>query len=218
MSEETFRIVVAAGVLVACLAFLVQAGLLLAFFRLTRKMQDKSDGFMEKAEPLLAKVEPVLDKVGPVIERIGPALDSISATAARFGPAIERAEALMEGAQEVTASANQIIQDARPQIAHISEETVAIVRAGREQVERLGDLLHDAGDRTRVRLEQIDSAVDATVNQIEIASGAVKKAVLRPVREVNGIAAGISAAVSTLMHGQHKSSVASATQDEEMFI
>ena len=88
MSEETFRIVVAAGVLVACLAFLVQAGLLLAFFRLTRKMQDKSDGFMEKAEPLLAKVEPVLDKVGPVIERIGPALDSISATAARFGPAI----------------------------------------------------------------------------------------------------------------------------------
>jgi hypothetical protein len=41
---------------------------------------------------------------------------------------------------------------------------------------------------------------------------------MRPVREVNGIAAGISAAVSTLVRGQHKSSVDSATQDEEMFI
>jgi hypothetical protein len=41
--------------------------------------------------------------------------------------------------------------------------------------------------------------------------------VLRPVREANGIAAGIAAAVSTLMRGR-KSSVDSATQDEEMFI
>ena len=46
---------------------------------------------------------------------------------------------------------------------------------------------------------------------------AVKRAVMRPVREANGLAAGISAAVSTLVRGQ-KSSVASATQDEEMFI
>jgi hypothetical protein len=42
--------------------------------------------------------------------------------------------------------------------------------------------------------------------------------VLRPVREVNGIAAGISAAVSTLVKGQRKSSVDAATQDEELFI
>ena len=83
MSEETFRIVVAAAVLIACLAFVVQAGLVLALFRLTRKMQDHSDAFMGKAEPLLAKVEPVLVK-------IGPALDSINAAAAKFGPAIDR--------------------------------------------------------------------------------------------------------------------------------
>jgi hypothetical protein len=74
--------VVAAAVLVACLAFVVLAGVALALFRLTRKMQGQGDGFMERAGPLLAKVEPVLDKVGPVFEKIGPALDSITATAA----------------------------------------------------------------------------------------------------------------------------------------
>jgi len=55
------------------------------------------------------------------------------------------------------------------------------------------------------------------VEHVEQAGEAVKKAVLRPVREANGIAAGISAAVSTLMRGR-KYSVDSATQDEEMFI
>ena len=48
--------------------------------------------------------------------------------------------------------------------------------------------------------------------------GTVKRAVMRPVLEVNGVAAGISAAVSTLFKGSRKPSVESATQDEEMFI
>ena len=174
----------------------------------------------------------MLEQAGPVIERIGPALDAINAMATKLGPAIdrflpvadktivavERARTLIESANRATVSANQIMQDVRPRIGQISDETAAIVHAGREQVERLGDLLQDAGDRTRVRLEQIDHAVEVTVNQIENVSGAVKNAVLRPVREVNGLAAGISAAVSTLVRGQHKSSVDSATQDEEMFI
>ena len=77
MSEETFRIVVAAAVLIACFAFEVQAGIVLALYRVTRRMQDKTANFMATTEPLLAKVEPVLDKVGPVIDRIGLAADSL---------------------------------------------------------------------------------------------------------------------------------------------
>jgi hypothetical protein len=92
-----------------------------------------------------------------------------------------------------------------------------IARTGREQVERLGELLHEAGEGARARLDRIERTVDSTVDQVEQAGDAVKRAILRPVREANGIAAGISAAVSTFMRGR-KSSVESATQDEEMFI
>jgi phage-related protein len=231
MSEETFRIVVSAAVLIACLAFVVQAGIVLALYRLTRKIQDKSAGFMERAEPVLVKVEPVIEKVGPVIERLGPAFDSIRDMAEKIGPAIdrflpvidktvivvERAGVLVQTATQTTATANRILQDVRPRVSDISDEAVAIVRTGREQVERVGALLTDAGDRAHARLEQVDHAVESTVNQIENVSDTMKSAVMRPVREVNGIAAGISAAVSTLVRG-HKSSVDSATQDEEMFI
>jgi hypothetical protein len=79
-------------------------------------------------------------------------------------------------------------------------------------------VLHDAADLARVRLEKIDQAVDNTVEQVEDVGAAMKRAVMRPVKEVNGLAAGISAAVSTLVRGQRKSSVDHATQDEEMFI
>ena len=76
----------------------------------------------------------------------------------------------------------------------------------------------DAENRARTRLEQIDATVGSTVEQVEQVSQGVKRAVTRPVREVNGIAAGVAAAVSTLVNGPRRSSVDSATQDEEMFI
>jgi hypothetical protein len=111
-----------------------------------------------------------------------------------------------------------MVDDTRPRVAEIANEAVAISKSGREQIERIGELLNDAGGRARERLDQIDRSVDSTVEQFEQAGDAVKRAVLRPVREVNGLAAGISAAVSTIVHGSRKSSVDHATQDEEMFI
>ncbi len=95
---------------------------------------------------------------------------------------------------------------------------VAIAKSGREQVERLGGLLHEAGDRARHRLEQIDQTVESTMDRVEQVGDSMKRAVMKPMREVTGVAAGISAAVATLVHGSRRSSVDSATQDEEMFI
>jgi len=232
MSEETFRIVIAAAVLIASLAFVVQAGIVMALYRATRRMQQKSDGLIAHAEPLLDKLEPVLAKISPVIDRIGPALDSVAAAALKVGPTVDRlipvfdkagvvvdrAGVLVQNANQITISTNQVIQEMRPRLGEISEEAIAIARTGREQVERIGDVLHDAGDRARARLEQVDQSVESTVNQIEHVSGVVKNAVMWPVKEVNGLAAGISAAVSTVVRGQKRSSVDAATQDEEMFI
>jgi hypothetical protein len=45
----------------------------------------------------------------------------------------------------------------------------------------------------------------------------VQGTILKPIREVNGLAAGIRAGVSHLMKG-NRPNVAHATQDEEMFI
>jgi phage-related protein len=176
MSEETFRIIVTVAVLLACIAFLVQAGVAVALFLAIRKTQ-------RKVSPIIDKVSPIIDKVDPIVETVG-----------------------------------KIVEDARPQIAEIGREAVEIAKNARKQVERVGDVLNDASERAKERLEQIDRSVDSTIEHLEHAGGSVKRAMMKPVREINGIAAGISAAVSTLAHSQRKSSVDHATLDEEMFI
>ena len=197
VTEDTFRMVVVAAVALASIAFVVQAVAMFALYRVARRMQQKVGPLAEQAEPVIGKLGPMIDQIGPGTGKVAPVADQM---------------------QSVLALTNRMMEETGPRISELSGEVVAIVRSGRQQVERIGELLHDAGDRARNRLEQIDQAVDDTVEQVEQMGDAVKRAVLRPVREVNGLAAGISAAVSTLVHHSRKPSVDQATQDEEMFI
>ena len=199
MTEDTFRIVVAAAVTLACMAFVVQAVVMSAIYRVARRIQ-------QKVEPLADQAEPVIGKLGPMIVQVGLA-------AGKVGPV---ADQVWDGM--VLATTNRIMEETRPRIAELSGEAAEMAKSARQQVERIGELLHDAGDRAHARLEQIDQAVDSTVEQVGQVGDAMKRAVLRPVREVNGLAAGISAAVSALVHHSRKPSVDQATQDEEMFI
>ncbi|HUI53974.1 MAG TPA: hypothetical protein VLY04_03315 [Bryobacteraceae bacterium] len=224
MPEDLFRIVVTAAVGLACIAFVVQAIVVIAFYRTARKMQLKVDELAESVEPVIEKMGPVVDKVGPIIDQtmplvqqLGPVMEKTGLVLDRMGPVVDKVGAAVESARVVLGTANRVMEETRPRIAEVSKEVAAITRSGREQVERIGELLHDAGDRARVRLEQIDQTVDSTVEQVGQVGDKMKRAVMRPVREVNGLAAGISAAVSSLMKGR-KSSVDAATQDEEMFI
>jgi uncharacterized protein YoxC len=239
MSDDIFRMVVAAGVVLAAIAFVVQAIVGIATLGAARKMQrrveslaDHAEPIIDKAGPLIEKIGPIVDKVGPgidkaipILEKTGPILDSVLAAVAQIGPAVQRIAPVVEKlgpvadrTSELLASAQEVVQETRPRIQEVSEEIVEMVRSGREHVEKLGVLLHDAGEKARTRLEQIDATVGGTVQSVEQATENVKRAVTRPVREVNGLAAGISAVFSTLIKGPRKSDVVSATQDEEMFI
>ena len=238
MSDDVFRLVITAAVLLACIAFVVQAGVAIAFYKAVRKIQEKvehlgttAESMVGKMGPVAEKVGPIMDKFGPVVDRLGPMMDSATETMERLKPVIDRtvqvigkiggvveeARPVIDSARQIVANANLVIAEARPRITEFSDEAVAAAHLGREQVERIGGLLHEAGDRARARLEQIDESLENTVGQVGNVGGAVKRAVLRPVREANGLAAGISAGLAALVHAR-KYSPGAATQDEEMFI
>ncbi len=239
MTEDTFRIVVAAAVALACIALLAQAVVMSAIYRIARSLQQKVEPLADRAEPVIGKLGPMIDKIGLAADNVAPAADSIGVAAGkvgfaagRIGLAVDRAGPVIDGIGVVAdkvapvvdevgmvlANANRIVEETRPRISELSGEAVEIAKSTRQQVENIGELLHDAGDRARTRLEQIDQTVESTVEQVGQVGDAMKRAVLRPMREVNGLAAGISAAVSTLVHHSPKPSVDQATQDEEMFI
>ncbi|MBV8728578.1 MAG: hypothetical protein JO336_02090 [Acidobacteriia bacterium] len=222
MSEDVFRIVVTIAVILACISFLVQGAIMLALYRVARKMQDKVSPLIEKGEVVAAKAAPLIEKAGPlvdqarsVIEKVG---EKVPPILQRVPPIMERVPPAMDKATAILTTTHEIIDENRPRVSEIVVEGVTIAKSGREQVQHIGNLLHDASDRARTRMEQIDRTVDHTVEQVDQISSSVKSAAMRPVREVNGIAAGFSAAMSTLLRSSRRSSVDHATQDEEMFI
>ena len=168
MSDDIFRLVVAGGVVLAALCFLVQTLAMLALHRSVNKMREK--------------IEPLAEKTGPILEL-------------------------------VRTSATELV----PRMMEISADAVEISKSAREQIHRVGELLKDFSDRAMAQVARIDGAVEQTVGNVQKAGETVSDVVLKPVREVNGVLAGIKTAISVYSHGRRQS-VDHATQDEEMFI
>lgn len=104
-----------------------------------------------------------------------------------------------------------------PKFSQMTTDASEMVKSLHAQVDRLGEVVKDVSDRARAQVARIDGAVDLTVDQVQHATASVKDAVLRPVRQVDGIMQGIRAAVGVMAQGRRES-VDHATQDEEMFI
>lgn len=138
---------------------------------------------------LLQSVNRMKKKIDPLIEKAGPILEAVKTTAVELVP----------------------------RVREISTDAVEISKSAREQVNRVGELLKDFSDRAMAQVARIDGAVEQTVGNVQLAGESVKGAVLKPVREVNGVLAGIKTAISVYSHGRRQS-VDHATQDEEMFI
>lgn len=148
--------------------------------------------FLAQTFTLLAlhkSVNKMRDRIDPLVDKTGPILEL------------------------VRTSATEIL----PRMMDISADAVEISKTAREQIHRVGELLKDFSDRAMAQVARIDGAVEQTVGNVQNAGESVKDAVLKPVREVNGVLAGIKTAISVYSHGRQQS-VDHATQDEEMFI
>jgi methyl-accepting chemotaxis protein len=109
------------------------------------------------------------------------------------------------------------VDDNGPKLSQIATEATEMTKALHQQVDRLGEVVKDVSDRARAQVARLDGAVDQTVEQVQHASEAMRQAVLKPVKQVDGIMHGIRAGLSVLTQGRRES-VDHATQDEEMFI
>lgn len=168
MPDDVFRWVIAIGVFLSLVTFVVQTALVLAMFRVTKTMQEK--------------LLPIIDATGPLVKTI-----------------------------------RNFADENFPKFSQMSTDATEVVKSLHAQVDRLSEVVKDVSDRARAQVARIDGAVDLTVDHVQHATESVKDAVLRPVRQVDGIMQGIRAAVAVMAQGRRES-VDQATQDEEMFI
>lgn len=129
----------------------------------------------------------------------------------------ERVDAFLPKAEKLIANAESTLAEGRSQIKEITSRAADILDLTRTQIVRVDDLLADVAGRTKVQLDRAEIVLDDTVNRVQTTVSAVQGTVLKPIREISGVAAGVKAAVSHLLKGA-PANVAQATADEEMFI
>lgn len=114
---------------------------------------------------------------------------------------------------EITSKANEIAAKTND----MATKALEMMDIGKGQLMKLDSVITDATERAKSQLERAELVVDDTLGRVNQTVTAVHNGVLRPVREVKGLAAGLRAAVQHLVKGG-RPSVADATHDDEMFI
>ena len=134
----------------------------------------------------------------------------IKATEQRIVTVLPKVEKLLETSQST-------LEQGRTQLQEITKRTTEILDSARTQVNRIDEVLGDATVRARVQLERAEMIIDDTLSRAQQTVGLVHSGVMRPLREIQGVTAGIRTALAFLAKG-NRPSVAQVTQDEEMFI
>jgi len=106
---------------------------------------------------------------------------------------------------------------AEKHLAAIGASSVAILEVTKQQLTKVDELLTDASTRAKVQMERAEMVMDDTMTRVQETVTVVQRGVLRPVREVHGIIAGVRMAFAHLSRSS-RSTVDHATSDEEMFI
>jgi hypothetical protein len=129
----------------------------------------------------------------------------------------EKVVELLPRVESLVQSTRLGVDQSRKQILEITTTANAILDSTRNQLVKIEGVVNDATGRAKVQMDRVEMVIDDTVTRAHQTVAAVHGGIMWPIREVNGIAAGIRAAMDSLARG-NRPSVSQATADEEMFI
>lgn len=125
-------------------------------------------------------------------------------------PLVPQVELLVE-------STKATVDLSKKQIAEISTRATAILDSTKSQLAMVEEVVSDVTARAKVQMDRVELVLDDTLSRAHETVALVHNGIIRPLREVSGVSAGIKAALSFLARGS-RPSVDQATSDEEMFI
>ncbi|MCS7314567.1 MAG: hypothetical protein RMI94_14700 [Bryobacterales bacterium] len=128
----------------------------------------------------------------------------------------QQVRALTLKAEPTLESAQKLLEELRRSVAELSGKTAEVLDLSRQQLHRVDEVLREAAVRSRAQMERIELVLDDVVTRFQETTALVENGIIRPIRHLNGLAAGVRAAVAALVGA--RTTVAEATHDEEMFI
>ena len=128
----------------------------------------------------------------------------------------DNVQRLMPKIESLLDTSRKTIEDSRVQIADITAKASDILETTRVQVRRIDGILEDASQRARNQLDRAELVLDDAMDRAQRTVALVEGGIVKPIREIQGVAAGIRTALLFLAKGRPNPS--RATSDEEMFI
>ncbi len=127
-----------------------------------------------------------------------------------INPLLPKVESLVE-------KTNSTVEQSGRQITEITTRANDILDSTKRQLAIVEDVVGDAAVRAKVQMERVELVLDDTLSRAHETVAVFHDGVMRPLREINGLAAGIRAALASIARG-NRPTPDHATSDEEMFI
>ena len=128
-----------------------------------------------------------------------------------------RIESVLQSAKETLDVSRRQITEITAKATEVTVKANDILDSTRAQVRTMEGIMSDVASRSKAQLDRVELVLDDTLGRVHETVTTLHSGVMRPIREINGISAGIRAAIAHMMKGG-RPSVAQVTQDEEMFI
>ncbi len=128
----------------------------------------------------------------------------------------ENVQRLMPKIESLLETSRNTIEDSRKQIADITAKTSEILDTTNKQLHRVEELLTDATARAKVQMDRAELVLDDAMGRAQQTISMVHGGVIKPIQQINAVAAGVRTALSFLLRGRPNPE--RATADEEMFI
>jgi ABC-type transporter Mla subunit MlaD len=143
--------------------------------------------------------------------------DAVNPLLPKVQSLIPKVESLVERANSTVEQSGRQITEISAQIVEITTRANDILDSTKRQLAIVEDVVGDAAVRAKVQMERVELVLDDTLSRAHETVAVVHEGVMKPLREVTGLAAGVRAAFGSLARG-NRPTVDRATSDEEMFI
>jgi hypothetical protein len=108
-----------------------------------------------------------------------------------------------------------LLDDAAPKVRIITGNLVTASYLVREQAESVSQTMDEFNGRVRYRMAMVDGLIGAGVQAIDRAVGTLQEGVVGPLKQINGLLAGLRTGFDVLRNRGRKTHV---HEDEDMFV
>ena len=131
-----------------------------------------------------------LSQLGQLLALFG-LLQKIKSLQAEARPLISKAEETLE-------TARVTLEEGRQQMKEVTQRTNKILDSAQGQLEKIDAVVTEASDRALVQLERVDLVVGETVEKVQNLVATTQEGLMKPLREVSAVVAGVRGAFGFL--------------------